>query len=605
MRTSIFLLLLLVLTSPSQAQTVRDTLLVMDDGVSLDAIYALPPVAAPRPVPAIVFVHGFNGSKADVRSNVLAYAGLGYATVGYSVRGQGASEGEFDFFTSPRLMDDLRSVMGTAAALPGVNPARVGVAGASQGGLHAWGAAARNLGARAVISIVSNGRYTENWTENEALNWLFANAILVSTVRMNPGLRDSLRTAINAGDVAWVRTALERFDSTPDELRVQTPVLMMSSYQDPFFHPTAALRQFAAIPAPKRLLLYPGGHEAPPEPGTRQVFMRLLDRWFEYWLKDWTTEQGVIAADSALAVTDGATQRIHWLGLADEAVWREGRSNERYRVDSVRLHATPDGRLTQAREGTSGSALLTYAPGLGSNALTYRSLAVPDDILLFGSKTRLTITAMGTGTRYQVAAWLTDVDPVSGVRLPIARAHREIPDNGTPSTRELTMDFTFHAHTLQAGHVLELRLTGGLGIFPGSADFGNAPMGPRMASATTLTIGDATSFVDLFSLAPASSTSASTTESPRDFSLSPAAPNPVPAGQGVVRFAMSGFGAEASTLSPDHLLVTDVMGRRVELPVTLSGTQLLLHTTSLPAGIYRVVIRRGTETRASSFCILR
>ena len=173
---AIFIVLLLVFpTGPTRAQSVVDTTLIMDDGVRIDALYVLP--ATPPPAeghPAILLVHGFGGSKNNNRNLAVAYARAGYAATAYSVRGQGASEGQFEFFASPRILDDLRASLVFTSALPGVDARRIAVVGGSQGGLHAWNAAAFDMGARCVVSMIANGRLEENWLENDALNWTFA-----------------------------------------------------------------------------------------------------------------------------------------------------------------------------------------------------------------------------------------------------------------------------------------------------------------------------------------------------------------------------------------------------------------------------------------------
>lgn len=62
------------------------------DGIPLDATITLPPVAAKRPYPLIVGLHGFAGSK-DSSPADPGYAKDGYAVLSYSARGFGMSCG--------------------------------------------------------------------------------------------------------------------------------------------------------------------------------------------------------------------------------------------------------------------------------------------------------------------------------------------------------------------------------------------------------------------------------------------------------------------------------------------------------------------------------
>src|SRR5512133_273060 len=158
--TSSLIALAVVLSSAQgQVATLTDTTLVMSDGIVLDAVYGYP-ASGPSPAgyPAILFVHGFNGNKNNMRSYVQSFANDGYVTAAYSIRGQGFSQGDFDMFTSPRLMGDLRAVIAFIAALPNVNASKIGIAGASQGGIHAWAAAALGMPVACVVSVVANGR---------------------------------------------------------------------------------------------------------------------------------------------------------------------------------------------------------------------------------------------------------------------------------------------------------------------------------------------------------------------------------------------------------------------------------------------------------------
>ena len=206
--TCILALLLISLTvTPLDAQQRHDTTVVAHDAVVLDAFYVYPLTPAPAAGhPAVLLVHGFGGSKSNNNTLAQALALEGYCVTAYSVRGQGASGGEFDFFTSDRILDDLRSMLAFTGSLPDVNPARIAVMGASQGGLHAWNAAAYDMGARAVVSIIANGRFRENWLEDNALNWTFAAASLSPSVRFDSAVLDSITRSRESGDFTYLRS---------------------------------------------------------------------------------------------------------------------------------------------------------------------------------------------------------------------------------------------------------------------------------------------------------------------------------------------------------------------------------------------------------------
>jgi predicted acyl esterase len=110
------------------AQAVRDTVwLVMDDSVRIDATYYVPQGSPPPGgFPGLIFVHGLGGSKSSCEPGAQTYAGYGYVTLAYSVRGQGRSTGKSMLF-SWRERRDLAAVAAWLAALPNVNDTLLGV----------------------------------------------------------------------------------------------------------------------------------------------------------------------------------------------------------------------------------------------------------------------------------------------------------------------------------------------------------------------------------------------------------------------------------------------------------------------------------------------
>ena len=104
---NIFLSFFSILYAQPQQQ---DFWLEMDDGVKLDVTYFIPAGMVPvGGFPGIVFVHGLGGSKGVMINKALQYAKNGFATVAYSVRGQGDSEGLTTVF-SYREQADLDSI---------------------------------------------------------------------------------------------------------------------------------------------------------------------------------------------------------------------------------------------------------------------------------------------------------------------------------------------------------------------------------------------------------------------------------------------------------------------------------------------------------------
>ncbi|MBI5645472.1 MAG: alpha/beta fold hydrolase [Ignavibacteriae bacterium] len=590
---SLFILVFLVCIT-GHSQTARDTLVLMNDGVTLDALYVLPTTPAPTGgFPALVWVHGFAGSKEENRSYAQAYAARGYICVAYSVRGQGASGGEFDFFTSPRVTADLKAFIDMAAALPGANPERVGVIGASQGGIHAWSAAAHNLGARAVVSIIANGRFDENWLENNALNWTFASAIVAATIRFSPGAKDSVNRAISTGNYAYLRSMLGGYTTTGLESATSTPTLILVSYFDGFFNQSSALKQFARIAGPKRIVTYPGGHALPSHPIQRSFVTQLQDRWLEYWLKDQIGLGSVAGSDSAVIMYDAITNLPHVYSLRDSAIWL-GTSAPLPGNISPRTFYPSNGVLELSAPTASETRTISYSRVTGSTPLVYRSEPLAQDMVLGGRPCEVQIMANGSGASYQVVANLYDFDPATGKSAQLARGHYQVASN-TSGDERLRFALTSVAATIRAGHRLELRIHGGMALFPGANDFGNYVLGPVDPSTNTVYLGGTDpSNLTVYTITGPTGIDASA-QLPNTPQLG-VHPNPVgltasPWVTVTLPFAQSDI---------FQLELYDALGRRMTHSIQSDSrlpSTIQINTTSLSNGIYTVLVRtRDTWT---------
>ncbi|HOJ03878.1 MAG TPA: CocE/NonD family hydrolase [Bacteroidota bacterium] len=476
---------------PVQAQNITNATVAMSDGVQLDILYVRPLGTAPTGGwPGMLLVHGFAGSKNEVANLAMAFAMQGYYSVGYSVRGQGASGGVFDFFTSQRILDDLREMIAYLGGNPEVNADRLGVLGASQGGLHAWNAAAYKMPVRTAVSIIANGRAADNWLENGALSWIFSNAGLTPNVRFDPAVRDSLAQARQKGDFTYVRSFFEQYSTTSLESDVRVPVLIAVSAHDIFFNQNAAMRQFANVPTDSRIILYPGGHDLPPVQEQEGYVLDVVYRWLDYWLRDVTADASVASPDSAVALYDGGTGALRIFSRSEEGVWLAPTPNEK-RVREEILHFSGFG-LTPDAPQQAGQTSFTYVPLLGSQPIAFQSEPFARDLTLAPLSGTATMYCSGTGHSYQMNVSLYDFDPVAGRRTPIARGHMQVKGVGG-DTRLMQFELTRILHTIKAGHVLEAQVHPGLALIPDlNIHFGNIVNGPVDASVNVLSWGGPT-----------------------------------------------------------------------------------------------------------------
>jgi predicted acyl esterase len=521
---SLIMAALLCAAIPTSAQTLTETSVSMSDAVTLDAFVCTPGSPAPSGgYPAVLFVHGFGGSKNDVRSLALIYAADGYVTVGYSVRGQGRSGGVFDFFNSERLLGDLRAMIDYTATQPQVNASRVAVVGGSQGGLHAWFAAAYDMPVRTVVSFISNGRFADNWLENNALNFVFSYAGQSTGINLDPALKDMLNQARTSGKYDDVRSFLTQYSTTALETEIKIPVAIMVAGHDIFFNQNAAIRQFSNLGEPSRFILYPGEHDLPTDKAQNNYVMDVTRRWLAWWLKDDAAVASVASPDSAVVHFDGATGERRVFRLADEGLWLAP-DVSRPEVEELRLYFTNRGLMPDIPVN-QGYSNLRFVPFMGSQPAVFRSDPQTRDVTIAPFSGLVTMYASATGASYQVNVQLFDLDPLGG-RRPIGRGHMQV-DGNTGGTQLLQFELTRMLNTLRAGHVLEAQVHGGIALIPDlSVNFGNIVLAPTMTSDITLWWGgDVASMLRLYTI-EAAPVSVGADPPVTGFALSANYPNP-------------------------------------------------------------------------------
>jgi len=128
---------------PADLPYALEELTFASDGVTLAGVLSLP--ETPGPHPAVALVSGSGAQDRDGANPALpGYEPLrwladdltraGFAVLRWDERGVGASTGDHASATTADLADDLEAAVGTLAALPEVDPRRVGILGHSEGG---------------------------------------------------------------------------------------------------------------------------------------------------------------------------------------------------------------------------------------------------------------------------------------------------------------------------------------------------------------------------------------------------------------------------------------------------------------------------------------
>jgi uncharacterized protein len=114
-------------------------------GVTCRAWAYAPPGPAQGAAPCIVMAHGLGGTRdASLEPYAERFAAAGFHVLLFDYRYLGASDGE------PRQLDDWAAAIAFARAMPGVDPARIGLWGCSLSAGHVLMAAARDPAVAAI-----------------------------------------------------------------------------------------------------------------------------------------------------------------------------------------------------------------------------------------------------------------------------------------------------------------------------------------------------------------------------------------------------------------------------------------------------------------------
>lgn len=104
--------------------------------------------------PALAVVHGWGGNSETMLPLAVPLHRAGYALLFFDARSHGRSDLD-NFSSMPRFAEDLENAVDWLKSQPGVDPARVGVAGHSVGAAAALLTASRRSDLAAVVSIAA------------------------------------------------------------------------------------------------------------------------------------------------------------------------------------------------------------------------------------------------------------------------------------------------------------------------------------------------------------------------------------------------------------------------------------------------------------------
>lgn len=434
----------------------------MNDGVHLDASIFTPEDAQPAEGwPAILLAHGHGdaGSKASMFERATHYAQRGYLAVAYSVRGQGCSEG-LTFHLGAREIFDLQDVIDWVLTELPVHPQKLAVCGSSQGGWHAYMAAAHHP---QVATVVPENIVTDQ-AEFAVRNGCLTRWFFLRTMRrriMSAGLQELARQWAISGEwerlQEWLRPTSPRLFVK----RMRCPIFILHGWHDMGMPANEVIAMYEALSGPKKLYLGGGGHEGQDIEAAAAERTQLIDRWLDYWLKG--EANGIMDEPPITYVRRPSWDSVQVAALPLNTDNAEALYLHAGGTLSAQPPAAPDthanvNNVPLNPDYTLRSAIYDdmagVAAALARETITFTSAPLESDRELLGSP-QATFYMLANQSYFQVHAELYDVAP-SGEAMLVTRGHYGT--RRAESGRHVTVTIACRAigYRVAAGHRLQL-----------------------------------------------------------------------------------------------------------------------------------------------------
>lgn len=377
-------------------------LITFSDGYKTLADFYYPRVAAGRcGWPVVVFVHGLTANRSSA-TEAINLARKGYLAIAYDVRGQGAGR-TLNPTRGSKLwaLDewiDLAEIIEQAETRFGalMDADRVGVFGDSQGGAHAWAAAAyseRKLPtntrrttafpkiacvvprffAPSLVDVMTPGKVAFHW-HLAGLAYTTGSNVLRLDKDYRAKLTEFLKNDDPEGLARYLATVPGKAFNTELQ-QSKVPMLAIDSWRDPWTDTREITELFSKLPqeTPRRLYLTTGMHGTPPNLNQSKRQIALTQSWFDRFLKNGAevVERGPTLLFASIPA-DGKEY------AESKSIWQHRASSSWPPIDvrSVRYYLRANQRLSRS-EPTSQEApeLIQHAVATGFDAKAYHNLS--------------------------------------------------------------------------------------------------------------------------------------------------------------------------------------------------------------------------------------
>jgi putative CocE/NonD family hydrolase len=501
-------------------ELIKNLRIPMRDGIALAADLYVPADTGDDPLPVVLEYIPYR--KDEVAAGNPFYSGLarlGYVVARVDIRGTGGSEGvATDEYVASEQADGYDAIEWLAAQ-PFCD-GNVNMIGISYGGFTALQVATTQPPhLRSIIPMCfTDDRYTDDCHYRGGLLRQYYDV----------GHYGNMMIAYNAlpPDPVWAQTWAQTWaqhleHNEPYLLKwlehqtdgpywrqgsvgpivdqIACPVFMIGGWRDGY--PNPPLRLFAALRAPRKVLIGPWNHARPDVavPGPRIDYLREIGRWLDYWCKGQTTG---IMDEPPVVVYEQSYDRPDADALDAAGRWRAETSWPAPGAHELALYLAAGNRLAQtpgddATDDFEYVATVGVAGGLWSGGLPYglpadqradeaysriyTSPPLETDVHLLGrAQCRLNISS--TATVIGFCASLTDVAPdgssqliTKGMLNATRRNSLTQPEPLRPGeVYELSIEMDATAWRFQAGHRIRLAVA--------SADWPNVWPTPEPAT---------------------------------------------------------------------------------------------------------------------------
>jgi 2,6-dihydroxypseudooxynicotine hydrolase len=207
-------------------------------GATLAAVLRRPPGV--WPAPAVVLIPGLDSAKEEFGRTEQLFLDRGLAT--FSVDGPGQGEAEYDLAIRPDWEVPGAAILDTVAALPGIDPGRIGVWGVSLGGYYAPRLASGDRRVRACIALSGPFSFGAAWDQL-------------------PGLtREAFGVRARAASAAQARALAAELTLAGRASQLTAPLLVVAGQRDRLFDWRQAQQLAREAAGPTELLLLAEGN---------------------------------------------------------------------------------------------------------------------------------------------------------------------------------------------------------------------------------------------------------------------------------------------------------------------------------------------------------